>query len=117
MERWRRDGDQPGGDHRGSGRPEQAARLAVTLGSVSNGRDGIYAAQAIAAVIAVAMAAPRPEAMRTPALAAVPADSWTSHGLQRAAAICARLSDDLDTALGPAELTSWWFPGGPGPTW
>src|SRR5215207_25507 len=77
-----------------AGRPELAARLAVTLGSVSNGRDGIYAAQAIAAAIAVAMAGATPEAMLDAALAAVPADSWTSRGLQRATAICARLSDD-----------------------
>jgi ADP-ribosylglycohydrolase len=95
-----------------AGRPEQAARLAVALGSVSNGRDGIYAAQAIAAAIAVAMAGAAPDAKLEAALAAAPADSWTGSGLRRAAAICARLSDDLDTALGQLsdELVVPWWP-------
>jgi ADP-ribosylglycohydrolase len=95
-----------------AGRPELAARLAVTLGSLSNGRDGIYAAQAIAAAIAVAMIGATPEAMLRAALAAVPADSWTGRSLRRAAAICARLSDDLDTALEQfsAELVVPWWP-------
>jgi hypothetical protein len=90
-----------------AGRAQLAASFAVTLGSVSNGRDGIYAAQAIAAAITVGMAGAVPEA----ALAATPADSWTGRNLRRAAEVSARLSDELDTALVQlsAELVvSWW---------
>lgn len=95
-----------------AGRPALAAQLAVTLGSVSNGRDGIYAAQAIAAAIAVAMVGASPDAMFEAALDAVPADSWTGRSLRRAAAICTQLSDDLDTALQQlsAELVVAWWP-------
>jgi ADP-ribosylglycohydrolase len=95
-----------------AGRPELAARLTVTLGCVSNGRDGIYAAQAIASAIAVAMIGAPPEAMLEAALAAAPADSWTGRSLRRAVEICARLSDDLDTALAQlsAELVVPWWP-------
>jgi ADP-ribosylglycohydrolase len=95
-----------------AGQPELAARLAATLGAVSNSRDGIYAAQAIAAAVAVALVGASPEAMLEAALAAAPADSWTGRSLRRAAAICARLSDDLDTALEQlsAELVVPWWP-------
>jgi ADP-ribosylglycohydrolase len=95
-----------------AGRPELAARLAITLGCVSNGRDGIYAAQAIAAAIAVAMVGASLDAILNAALDAAPADSWTGRSLRRAVAICARLSDDLDTGLEQlsAELVVPWWP-------
>ena len=95
-----------------AGDPERAARLAVTLGSVSNGRDGIYAAQAIAAAVAVAMAGASPASMLDAALAAAPAESWTGRSLRRAAAVCARLPADLDAALEQlsAELVVPWWP-------
>jgi ADP-ribosylglycohydrolase len=95
-----------------AGRPALAARLAVALGSVSNGRDGIYAAQAIAAAVAVAMIGASPEMMLAAALASVPDDSWTGRSLRRVAAIHARLSGDLDTALEQlsAELVVPWWP-------
>ena len=95
-----------------AGRPALAARLAVTLGCVSNGRDGIYTAQAIAAAISVAMVGASPEEMLEAALAAAPADSWTGRSLRRAATICVQLSDDLDTALTQlsAELVVPWWP-------
>jgi ADP-ribosylglycohydrolase len=38
-----------------AGNPKQAAGLAQTLGAVSNGRDGIYTAMAVAAAISMAM--------------------------------------------------------------
>jgi ADP-ribosylglycohydrolase len=95
-----------------AGRPALAAQLAITLGCVSNGRDGLWAAQAVAAAIAVAMVGASPHAMLDAALSAVPADSWTGRSLRRAAAICDRLSDDLDTALQQLsdELVVGWWP-------
>jgi ADP-ribosylglycohydrolase len=94
-----------------AGRPELATRLAETLGSVSNGRDGIYAAQAIAAAIAVGMVGESPEAMFTAALDAAPEDSWTGRALRRAAQTVAALPDNLDGALAhlsSALVVSWW---------
>lgn len=95
-----------------AGRPELAAQLAVTLGSVSNGRDGIYAAQAIAAAVAVAMIGAPPAAMFAAAQAEAPVDSWTGRSLRRAATICTHLSDDLDAALEQlsAEFVVAWWP-------
>lgn len=94
-----------------AGRPELAARLAETLGSISNGRDGIYAAQAVAAAIAVGMVGESPGAMFAAALDAVPTDSWTGRALRHAAQTVATLPDDLDGALShlsDALVVSWW---------
>ena len=94
-----------------AGDPALAARLAVTLGSVSNGRDGIWAAQAVAAAIAVAMVGASPREMLAAALAILPADSWTYRALQRAALVSERFSDDLESALQQLSdeiVVSWW---------
>lgn len=94
-----------------AGDPELAARLAATLGAVSNGRDGIYAAQAVAAAVAVAMVGATPDAMLAAAIAVVPADTWTSRALQRAAEAAAALPDDLDAALSALSerlVVPWW---------
>ena len=95
-----------------AGDPALAAQLAVTLGSVSNGRDGVWAAQAVAAAIAVAMVGASPQEMLGAALAIVPADSWTSRALQRAAAVSERFGADLDSALQQLsdELVVTWWP-------
>ncbi|MBI5034713.1 MAG: ADP-ribosylglycohydrolase family protein [Chloroflexi bacterium] len=94
-----------------AGDPQHAAQLALTLGSVSNGRDGIFAAQAVAAAIAVAMVGASPEGMIQAALDAAPKNSWTFRALQRAARVALELPDALDAALEKlsAELVvSWW---------
>lgn len=94
-----------------AGDPELAAQLAVTLGSVSNGRDGVWAAQAVAAAIAVAMVGASPREMLDTALAIIPPDSWTSRALQRAAVVSERFSDDLDAALQQLSdeiVVAWW---------
>ena len=95
-----------------AGNPALAARLAETLGGVSNGRDGIYAAQSVAAAIAVGMMGGTPDAMFAAALAAAPVDSWTGRTLRRAADAVASLPDDLDTALvqlSDALVVPWWW--------
>ncbi|CAA9395346.1 MAG: hypothetical protein AVDCRST_MAG93-9944 [uncultured Chloroflexia bacterium] len=94
-----------------AGNPELAAHLAETLGCVSNGRDGIYAAQAVAAAIAVAMTGASLEAMFDAALQAAPSNSWTGRRLQHAATIVADLPNDIDTALeqlSVALVVPWW---------
>jgi ADP-ribosylglycohydrolase len=94
-----------------AGNPQLAARLAVTLGSVSNGRDGIFAAQAVAAAIAVAMIGASPNEMVQAALDTVPENSWTARTLQRAVRVAESLPDDLDAALEKLSdelVVSWW---------
>jgi ADP-ribosylglycohydrolase len=94
-----------------AGNPQLATKLATTLGSVSNGRDGIFAAQAVAAAIAVAMVGASPEEMLRAALDAAPENSWTHRALNRAARVTQDLPDDLDAALAKLSdelVVSWW---------
>ena len=72
-----------------AGDPDRAAFVAALLGSVTNGRDGIHAGQAVAAGTAVAMGGAEPEAILAAAMAHVPGDSWTYRSLARAAEIAA----------------------------
>lgn len=92
------------------GQPEQAARLATVLGSISNGRDGIYTAQAIAAAISVGMVGASPADMMTSAIDAVPTNSWTYRALLRAQEIGSRdlpLEEALD-AIASTLIVSYW---------
>jgi ADP-ribosylglycohydrolase len=92
------------------GHPAQAARLATVLGSVSNARDGIYTAQAVAAAISVAMVGASPAAMMKAALDHVPPDSWTYRALLRAQDIGSQslaLESALD-AITEALVVSYW---------
>jgi ADP-ribosylglycohydrolase len=94
-----------------AGQPGLAAQLAIKLGSVSNGRDGLYAAQAVAAAVSMAMIGASIDQMIESALSVVPKDSWTSRALQRAVRVGTSLSDDLDTALTQLSqelVVSWW---------
>ncbi|MPZ95828.1 MAG: ADP-ribosylglycohydrolase family protein [Propionibacteriales bacterium] len=65
-----------------AGDPEQASRWAVEDGLVSHSGEGIYAGQAIAAAVAVAMTGADAEAAFAAALDVVPVDSWTARCLQ-----------------------------------
>lgn len=81
-----------------AGDPEKAARLAAVDAEISHARDGIYSAQAVAAAVAVAVAAERPDAAAVldAGLAYVPRDSWTRRLIERAvdeAAGCASLQE------------------------
>jgi len=80
------------------GNPAQAAHLATVLGSVSNARDGIYAAQAVAAAISLGMVGASPGEMMAAAIEAVPPDSWTSRVLLRAQDVGTRHAN-LEEAL------------------
>lgn len=92
------------------GRPEQAARLAETLGSVSNGRDGIATACAVAAAISMAMEGVSPREMMTAALAAVPENSWTGRALLAARDIASANGPgpELVTAIEKRLVVDWW---------
>lgn len=88
------------------GDPAQAAHLATVLGSISNARDGVYTAQAVAAAISMAMVGAPPAAMMQAAIDHVPPDSWTYRALRRAQAIgsahTSSAATDLDAALDAA---------------
>ncbi len=72
-----------------AGEPDRAAAVAALLGSVTNGRDGLHAGQAVAAGTAAAMIGADPDGILATAMAHVPADSWTYRLLDRAGAIAA----------------------------
>lgn len=76
-----------------AGEPDRAASVAARLGSVTNGRDGIHAGQAVAAGTAMAMVGATPQEILAAALAGVPRDCWTYRSLTRAAEIAAGYSD------------------------
>ena len=80
-----------------TGDPQEAARLAEQDGLVSHSHEGIYAGQAVAAAVAVAMDGADADQAYAAALAAVPEDSWTARDLRRGHEIV-RTSPDWSTA-------------------
>jgi len=93
------------------GQPEQAARLATVIGAVSNARDGLYSAQAVAGAISVAMVGASPDEMFETALRVVPHDSWTWRVLDRLHKLDLK-NLDLETALQRIEadfVMAWWY--------
>ncbi|GAB4444559.1 MAG: hypothetical protein Kow00120_14310 [Anaerolineae bacterium] len=92
------------------GAPHAAACLAAVLGCVSNARDGIYAAQAVAAAISMAMAGASPAAMVEAAVEAAPPHSWTHRALARAQRIAQEAAslDDALPAIEAALVVPWW---------
>lgn len=79
-----------------AGRPDAAARLARTDGSVSHAGEGIDAGAAVAATLAVALTSSDPEALPDAlreALAYVPDDGWTARALRTGLAVGAAAED------------------------
>jgi ADP-ribosylglycohydrolase len=94
-----------------AGNPQQAAQLATVLGSVSNGRDGIYTAQAVAAAISVAMMGATTTEMLDAAQTYIPHASWTYRALERARA-AAQAAETLPERLTQIEreVVVHWYP-------
>ena len=93
-----------------AGNPAQAAELGMILGSVSNGRDGIFTAQAIAAAISVGMVGASPLDMLETAIDHVPQQCWTYRVLIHARDIVNR-ARDTENALELIEdqlIIPWW---------
>jgi len=88
-----------------AGDPVKAATIAAIDAQISHHADGIWAAQAIAASIAVAMADGEPDAVIAAAQPYIPVDSWLGRGMARAMALCDRsdriedIWEDLHTQL------------------
>lgn len=83
------------------GRSEIAARVAGDLASITNAEDGVYAAQAMAASIAVAMQGATPQQIVAAGLAYVPEDSWTGRKIRQAVSIA-------ENAASPLEAIPLW---------
>ncbi len=93
-----------------AGRPDVAVRLASALGSVSNARDGLYAAQAVAAAISVGMVGAAPREMIETGVRFVPPDSWTARVLARVLTLGIE-GTDFEAALKVIDdnlIVHWW---------
>lgn len=94
-----------------AGDPEGAARLAAEDASVSHARDGVYAAQAVAAAVAVAMTDSDWTRAVDAGLACLPTDSWTYRTVSRALAIVERGADaDATSAALYREISLFQYP-------
>ncbi|MDT8298667.1 MAG: ADP-ribosylglycohydrolase family protein, partial [Spirochaetaceae bacterium] len=76
--------------------PEEAARFAAIDASVSHDRDGIWAAQAIAASTAAALSGETVEEVVAAGRRFIPEDSWLGRRMAAAAAILDEFSDEYD---------------------
>ncbi len=71
-----------------AGNPERAAALAELDAQVSHHNDGIWAAQAVAASVAVALGGGSVEAVIQSGLERIPADSWLGFTMHKAMQLC-----------------------------
>lgn len=71
-----------------AGEPQRAAELAAIESEISHHQDGIWAAQAVAASVAVAMVGGTTEEIVSAGLKQIPYDSWLGRAMRRAMTIC-----------------------------
>ncbi len=71
-----------------AGDPARAAALAEIDAQISHYADGVWAAQAVAASVAVAMTGADPDAIVAAGLQQIPEESWLGRAMARAMAIC-----------------------------
>ena len=88
------------------GQPERAASLAEIEAQISHSRDGIWAAQAVAASIAVAMDGGSVEEIINAGCQVIPPESWLGRAMSRAMRICDD-SPDIITAYHPLHEQLW----------
>jgi ADP-ribosylglycohydrolase len=89
-----------------AGEPEKAARMAAVEAQISHHADGIWAAQAIAAAVAVSMADGTPEEVLAAAARQIPEDSWLGRAFARAMAIC-DTAQNMEEAWEPLHSQLW----------
>jgi ADP-ribosylglycohydrolase len=89
-----------------AGDPEGAARLAAADACVSHDADGIWAAEAIAASVAVAMADGTPEEILEAGRARLPAGSWIGAAMDRAMEVC-DAKPDIEEAYEELHTRLW----------
>jgi len=71
-----------------AGHPERAATMAAIDAQISHHADGVWAAQAVAASIAVAMVDGTTDEILEAGQRQIPADSWLGRAMERAMKIC-----------------------------
>jgi ADP-ribosylglycohydrolase len=76
-----------------AGEPERAAEMARIEAEISHARDGIWAAQAVAASVSIAMVDGSVEEIINGGLRYIPKDSWLGRAMTRAFRICDRAGD------------------------
>jgi ADP-ribosylglycohydrolase len=89
-----------------SGDPQRAAALAALDAQVSHANDGIWAAQAVAASVSVAMAGGTVDEIIAAGQVFIPADCWLARTMKIAMTICEE-SSDLFTALEQLHVQLW----------
>jgi len=89
-----------------AGDPAGAARLAEADACVSHDADGIWAAQAIAASIAVAMVDGTPQEIVEAGMRYLPAGSWIRAAMDRAIEIC-EAKPDIEVAYEDLHTRLW----------
>lgn len=88
-----------------AGNPQKAVELALIESEISHAKDGIWAAQAVAASVAVAMVNDSVEDIIQAGLDVIPEDSWLGRSMARAFDICDKAGsiegawEDLHTQL------------------
>jgi len=90
-----------------AGDPGRAARMAAVEAQISHAKDGIWAAQAVAASIAVAMADGNTQEVIDAGLACIPDDSWLGRGMASAMAICDDANDVMEAAWERLHVDLW----------
>ncbi|MFZ2914323.1 MAG: ADP-ribosylglycohydrolase family protein [Rectinemataceae bacterium] len=89
-----------------AGDPEGAAALAAVDACISHDRDGIYAAQAIAASVAVAMADGSVDEIIAAGRERMPVDSWIARTMDIAMEICTA-KPDIEIAFEDLHTKLW----------
>ena len=91
-----------------AGDPQRAARLAEIDAQISHDRDGIWAAQAIAAAVAVAMVDGSVDEVLSAARASIPGESWLGYNFDQAMRLCDQ-AQSIENAW-EALHTQFWTP-------
>ena len=89
-----------------AGEPDRAAALAAIEAQISHARDGIWAAQAVAASVAVAMVDGTVDEIIAAGRRQIPEDSWLGRTMARAMTIC-DASANIDGAWLPLHDDLW----------
>lgn len=89
-----------------AGDPDKAAEMAAVDGRISHHADGVWAGQAVAASIAVAMVDGTVEEIVQAGLARIPEASWLGRAMARAMAICEQ-EKTLESAWEPLHDALW----------
>jgi len=89
-----------------AGEPQRAAALAQLEAQISHDRDGIWAAQAVAASVAVAMVDGTVDEIVAAGLRHIPENSWLGRTMARAMTICAE-ADSIENAWLPLHDDLW----------